>query len=247
MSVEIIIIGDEILYGIVKDENSYILVNELTARGFFVNRITIVRDDEREIIDAVKSSLNKGAKIIITTGGLGPTEDDKTIDAMSKFFGRKIIIDEEMAKRIKDCFDGNPPEVAYKMARVLEGAKIYRSPLGLAPAQVIRHEGVYIIVLPGPPKEVKILIGRILDDISNILGKKYRCRRRIYLKAKEAELAHLLTNAINRFKVYIKALVAEKSEHGLPIEILGFGEDKEECKRRLEEVIKFLLNQNVTH
>ncbi len=80
MRAEAIIIGDEILYGLVQEKNSQIIIETLNDFGIYISRIQIIRDNEQQIIHALEEALNSGSKIIITTGGLGPTNDDITLD-----------------------------------------------------------------------------------------------------------------------------------------------------------------------
>ena len=240
MIAEIIIIGDEILYGLVKEENSYIIIRQLTSMGIFVSRVVIIRDDEKEIMNAVKNALERKADLIVTTGGLGPTEDDKTLDTIAKLLGKEIIYNEEIVKKIIHCFKGKPPQAAFKMARVIKDAKLYPSPLGLVPGQVLKVDKSYIIILPGPPREVETLLKSILEDLSGELKAKHKCIKTIYVKAKEAELASLLLDVIKIYGVYAKAIITQKGDKGLPIEILSFDDDKERCEQKIREVIEYI-------
>jgi len=240
MKAEAIIIGDEILFGLVREENTNIIISKLNKKGFFVSRITIIRDDENEIADAITSALRRGSRVIITTGGLGPTEDDKTLETVAKLFRRKLIYDEKLKEKIRKCFNREVPKAAYKMARVIEDAKTYPSPLGLVSGQVIKTNNSYLIVLPGPPREVETLLDIILDDLAKEMGIRYRCVERVYIEAKEAEIANLLINVNKKYGVYAKALITKKTDKGLPVEILSFGENRELCEKKVKDAIKYI-------
>ncbi|MHA1617517.1 MAG: competence/damage-inducible protein A [Candidatus Njordarchaeales archaeon] len=233
MSVEVIIIGDEVLLGIVKEENANYIIEEVTKRGFRVRRVFIIGDNINEIKESIQASLRRGTNLIITTGGLGPTEDDLTLDAISEALNIELKLDQECVEKIKKAYKGEIPEGALKMARRLEGAKIYESPLGLAPAQLLNLGRSLILVLPGPPREVRSLLPRILDDIADIFGKRAKCGSRFYVEAREAEIMDILAEIIKKYDVYAKAIVGECVKGKLPVEIVVFDKDEEKCRRRL--------------
>jgi len=241
---EIVIIGDEVLLGIVREENASYIIEELTKRGFIVRRVVIIGDNLDEIGAVIKDAFKRGAQLVITTGGLGPTEDDLTLDAVSKAFNIPLEVDQKCVERIKSFYGENVPKSAFQMARRLKGAKIYPSPLGLAPAQlIIMDKEKFLLILPGPPREVRTLLPRILDEIAKIIGRKVKCSIRFYVNAREAEITDILAEVIKKFGVYAKALVSLCQGGKLPIELVCFGENMEKCEEKLSIVKKYFCEK----
>ncbi|MDE7155292.1 MAG: hypothetical protein K2N79_03295 [Muribaculaceae bacterium] len=97
MKVSIVVIGDEILIGQVKDINSNYIANEIKPKGWSVDSVSIVGDDPSAITSAIKNAL-KHTDIVLTTGGLGPTKDDITKVVLTKIFGGRLQLDRTLAE-----------------------------------------------------------------------------------------------------------------------------------------------------
>jgi molybdenum cofactor synthesis domain-containing protein len=161
---EIIIIGNEILNGSIKDTNSGWLASKLHELGLTLRRITTVRDDISEISRAIKEAMRRGAKWIITSGGLGPTFDDITLEAVAKAVGRKLVVNQEALKMLKERYEKlhaqgiiKDPELTrarLKMAIMPKGATALRNNAGSAPGCLVKIKGVNIVSLPGVPREL---------------------------------------------------------------------------------------------
>jgi len=166
-SVEIICIGTELLIGKTLNTNAQWLAKRITTLGLNVHRITNIADDIDEISNTMQEALQRKPHFIITTGGLGPTFDDKTLEGIAKGLGRKIKINDNALKMIKNTYSKyveerlidkvelTPPRV--KMAKFPEGANPLPNPVGTAPAVLIEHEGTTIIALPGVPSEMEAI------------------------------------------------------------------------------------------
>src|SRR5512141_1596064 len=160
--VEILAIGNELLVGQVQDTNTYWLVRSLTALGARVRRAVILRDEYDEIADALASALKRKPRLIITTGGLGPTDDDLTMRALSQALSLELVEDPvalEMVRQryvylagIRPNFSADLNEARRKMALLpLGGTPIY-NPNGAAPGVVLDANGTTTIVsMPGVP------------------------------------------------------------------------------------------------
>ncbi len=164
-SVEIISVGNELLIGKTLNTNAQWLAKRITTLGLITRRITVVSDDIDEISNAIKEAIQRNPSFLITTGGLGPTFDDKTLEGLAKALEQKIEINQEALKMVKEKYlsyahegrievaELTPPRM--KMAKLPEGATPLYNPVGTAPAVILEHEDVTIIALPGVPSEMK--------------------------------------------------------------------------------------------
>ncbi len=162
----ILVTGTEVLSGFVKDRNGPWLSEELGKLGVETTQITIVGDRPEDLEAALRHMQEDGIDIVVTSGGLGPTADDLTAEVVGRFAGRELVLDEAMEKKIHEIikgfaarsrmrFDPDALRAANrKQAMVPEGATAL-DPMGTAPGLVVPAEGMVVIVLPGPPRELK--------------------------------------------------------------------------------------------
>jgi len=173
--IEIISVGNELLIGKTLNTNAHWLARRATTLGVTVKRVTVVGDDVNEISQATKEALNRDLRLIIVTGGLGPTYDDKTLDGIANALNRKLKVSEEALKLVKEKHEaysraGNlekqeltPPRM--KMARLPEGSKPLRNPIGTAPGVRIDARGKTLIALPGVPDEMKAIFEESIEPL----------------------------------------------------------------------------------
>lgn len=157
MKAEIIAIGTEILLGDIVNTNAQYLSKQLADNGIDVYHQSVIGDNEERVLEAFKEGF-KRADIIITTGGLGPTKDDLTKEMASKYFNRELILDEESLKYIESYFKKNGRELKggnKKQAYFPKGSIVLPNPNGTAPGAIIEEENKIMIILPGPPREMK--------------------------------------------------------------------------------------------
>lgn len=162
----ILVTGTEVLSGFVKDRNGPWLSEQLGALGVEVTQITIVGDRPDDLEAALRHMREDGVDLAVTTGGLGPTADDLTAEVVGRFAGRELVLDPEMEAKIHGIIKGfasrsrmrfDPDalrEANRKQAMVPEGATAL-DPVGTAPGLVVPADGMVVIVLPGPPRELK--------------------------------------------------------------------------------------------
>ena len=154
---EIIAIGSELLAPDRTDTNSLWLTEKLNSLGIEVKLKTIVGDDDARLEEAIRDAVRR-SKVVITTGGLGPTEDDITRKITARALGRRLLLDETVLAEIRQRFQSfgvAMPERNSRQAMVIEDAEILPNPNGTAPGMFISHEGTAIVLLPGPPREMK--------------------------------------------------------------------------------------------
>jgi nicotinamide-nucleotide amidase len=178
---EIICVGNELLIGKTLNTNAQWLAKRITALGLSVRRITIVGDDVDEISSAVREAIRRNPRFFITTGGLGPTFDDKTWEGLAKALECKLEINEEALTMVKEKYrkyaeegkikkvELTPPRV--KMARLPEGAKPLSNPVGTAPGVIMEHGSITIVALPGVPSEMKAIFdGSVASLLKKVAG-----------------------------------------------------------------------------
>ena len=157
----LITIGDEILSGNTIDTNSNFIATQLKNIGFKVVQIFTISDEIETIKKTLKSAFELG-NLVITTGGLGPTKDDKTKKAFAEFFNDTLVSDAETLEHLRQLlikrkrehlFDINLPQ-----AEILSKSKVFQNHNGTAPSLMVEENGKIAICLPGVPYEVKPLI-----------------------------------------------------------------------------------------
>jgi nicotinamide-nucleotide amidase len=155
--IEIMAIGSELLTPHFQDTNSLYLTRRLNELGREVSFKTIVGDDWNELTLCINDALSR-SDLIIATGGLGPTRDDVTREAFAYVLNRKLLFREELLQRIRERFERRSlemPDINKKQAYVIEGSEVLPNKNGTAPGLWLEREKKIIILLPGPPHELK--------------------------------------------------------------------------------------------
>src|SRR5437899_461874 len=156
LSAEIIAIGSELLAPDRTDTNSLWLTDKLNRIGIDVKLKTIVGDDDARLEELIKDAV-KRSRVVITTGGLGPTEDDITRKVVARALGLRLLLDEKVLNEIRarfQTFGVTMPERNSRQAMVIDGAEVLPNPNGTAPGLYLEHEGCAIALFPGPPREM---------------------------------------------------------------------------------------------
>ena len=157
----LLVTGQELLLGLVADANTRFLAHELDALGIELRRVAIVGDGREEIAAGLRELA--GHDLVITSGGLGPTHDDRTVEAVAEAVGAELVLDEELLATIAAITAdyarrrGSDPALNRdgdrKQALVPRGAVVL-PPAGTAPGLLLAHGGGHVLVLPGPPGEL---------------------------------------------------------------------------------------------
>src|SRR5579883_2008262 len=162
MNAEIIAVGSELLTPQRLDTNSLFLTDQLNGLGVEVTQKCVVGDHRERLADTVRRAVAR-SEIVILSGGLGPTEDDLTRDAVGDALDRKLVFHPEIAAQLEERFaqmKRKMAEVNKRQAFILEGAEILPNDRGTAPGQWIEESGVSVLLLPGPPHELKAMFTR---------------------------------------------------------------------------------------
>jgi nicotinamide-nucleotide amidase len=160
----IVVTGTEVLSGRVRDRNGPWLSDRLLELGVELAHITICGDRPQDIEAQLRFLAGQGVDLILTSGGLGPTADDMTVEVVARFSGRPLVLDERLEQRIHEIlvplmkrFRHWDPEAMRaanrKQALIPEGATVI-DPVGTAPGMIVPGEPT-VVVLPGPPRELQ--------------------------------------------------------------------------------------------
>jgi len=166
MNACILAIGSEMLTPFRVDTNSLFITERLNAIGYDVRLKAIVGDDVDELAQVLQGALD-WADLIVVTGGLGPTADDITRDAVARVLGTPIDVDESIVDRIRARFalrSMTMPEINRRQAMVPRGATVLDNPNGTAPGLWLERGRTALLLLPGPPREMKPMLDAVIRD-----------------------------------------------------------------------------------
>ena len=171
-SAQILAIGTELLLGVITDTNTAFIARSLNQYGVDIFKTGTIGDNQSRIAEEIRAILQE-TDILITTGGLGPTVDDPTRQAVAQAFGVELDFHPELWEQIQARFKayGRPPsENNKRQAYLPRGAQAIENPVGTAPAFAIWQNGKVVISLPGVPSEMKTLLE---DAVIPLLREKY--------------------------------------------------------------------------
>lgn len=156
MKVEILCVGTELLLGDILNTNAQFLAKEFGAMGFSMYHQAVVGDNVERLKREFELAINR-ADIVVTTGGLGPTDDDLTKETAAEYFNKKLIFHKESYDEIVKFFNKIGKEISEnnkKQAYFPEGCTILKNDHGTAPGCIIDENDKVVILLPGPPREI---------------------------------------------------------------------------------------------
>lgn len=256
MMVEIICVGNELLSGITLNSNAHWLAGQITAVGGTVRRVTVVRDDLSEISSAVTESLARRPDMVITTGGLGATYDDMTLEGVALALGRKVVLDQEAVEMLRRSYarrhlDYELNSVRLKMATIPGGSTPLENMVGSAPAVTLENSGTRIYCLQGVPREMQeVFTNHILVEIRRRVGPFVSMEANYFVQGvTEAMIAPALLKIVNstpREAVYIKTHPQGYGENNLPqirAHLITRGSNEEDVKKLHDQIAAVLLDE----
>jgi molybdenum cofactor synthesis domain-containing protein len=252
--VEIICVGNELLIGKTLNTNSQWLGKRITTLGLTTHRITVVGDDVNEISCAIIEAIRRKSRFIISTGGLGPTFDDKTLEGIAKALKRKILLNQEALKMIKDKYfeysqDGKKEPVELtphriKMAMLPQGSKPIPNSVGTAPAVIIEHNNLIIIALPGVPSEMKSIFEKSVTSLLKPFseGTSFFEISINSTRVMESEIAPIIDKVMKSVpSVYIKSHPkGTESSPQIELHLSTYGKDADKAKDHLNKAVQQL-------
>ncbi len=250
MEAEIIAVGSELLTSQRVDTNSLFITDQLNALGVEVRRKMIVGDDRELLTASIREAIAR-VEIVILTGGLGPTEDDLTRDAVAAATCRKLIFRDDLRDAIADRFRRFNRKMAdnnLRQAYAVEGAEALFNPNGTAAGQYLDHEGRIVMLLPGPPHEMKpMFIDQCVPRLARRLPAQV-IRTRFYRVAGmgESDLDQLIAPVYTKYANPVTTILAAPSD--IQIHLRARCETAEEAEALLNEVgppIEALLGDRI--
>ena len=235
---EIIAVGSELLTPQRLDTNSLFLTEQLNGLGVEVRRKVIVGDDRALLTAAVHDALIH-AEIVLLTGGLGPTEDDVTRDAVAAALGRTLVFSADLRDRLEERFRRFHRRMAennLRQAYLVEGAEALPNARGTAPGQWIETDGRLILLLPGPPGELKPLFADICVPRLQRRLPAQVIRTRLYRVAGmgESDLDHLISPVYSKYSNPVTTILAGAGD--IQVHLRARCATGEEAERLLAEV-----------
>ncbi|MBN2753997.1 MAG: competence/damage-inducible protein A [Candidatus Goldbacteria bacterium] len=252
MNAEIITCGTELLLGQIEDTNSSFISRKLAEAGINVYFRTTAGDNAGRLVLAIKAALQRADAVIIT-GGLGPTVDDITREAVSQCTGRKIVIHEDILLNLNEFFKKRGIKMAdsnMAQAGVPENAEIIKNDRGTAPGFILEHEGKTIACVPGVPYEMKPMV---TDTIIPYLMKKSGEQASVikYVSLKIAGMAESAVNDLIKdlFESYVNPSIGILAHHTeIELRITAKAANISEADKMLNKVkleIKKRLGENL--
>ena len=251
-TVGILIIGNEILDGVILDTNSQWIIQQLKPLNYTVAESITVRDDTAEIAKAINRMHQDHINMVITTGGLGPTHDDMTLLGVAEAFNLPMELNETaysiVERQYKHYYERgvvDTPKITdarRKMAVFPQGAAPLDNRAGGAPGVLLDRGDISVISLPGVPSELKWIFENQLKPILKEKMQGHYYEKIIHLNLRdESTLAPLIDEAMKTDQeVYIKSMVKPYGEAGIRLWISAHGDDQTEIKQRIEKIAELL-------
>jgi FAD synthetase len=232
----IIVIGNEVLSGKVADTNSPYLCRELRGLGVDVERILTI-PDVVEIIAAEVRAMSGAYDYVFTSGGIGPTHDDLTMEGVARAFGRKLQLSQSIAERIERAQGQKPNESQLKMARIPEDASLVDAGDLWFPVVIV--ENVYIF--PGVPE---LLMKKFSSIRARFRGEPFLLKN-VYVKRRESDIAASLNDLLHEFPELLLGSYPKIGEEGFHVLLTLESRDAVYLGRALESLLARLSPEAV--
>lgn len=240
LSAEIIAVGSELLTPERTDTNSLWLTGRLNEAGVEVMLKTVVGDDEARLEETIRDAL-KRSDIVITTGGLGPTEDDLTRQVSARAVGRDLAYHDDLEAHLRERFrrwGREMPEINKRQAFIIDGAEVLPNPNGSAVGMMLDLGGKLLIVLPGPPRENQPMY----DD--HVAAKVRELAGEVFVKRRVLRVSGLGESAVDEqiapiYKAYPSvqtSILFSKSE--IEVHLAARAESEAEADETLDELAR---------
>lgn len=224
--IEILTVGDEILSGTIVDTNSALIARKLFEVGLEVTRMTSIGDHLEEIAKEVFLASQR-ADAVIATGGLGPTEDDRTSQAVAQALGRPLELHEPSLRKIQSIFEAMGVEMTSnneRQAWIPKGSTAIDNPMGTAPGFAIREGKCLMVFLPGVPRELERMLDETVVSLvrSHLGGPRFIASRTLRLFGiPESRIDNMVRGALDGLPGVSLASLPHYPENRLRVTVRG--------------------------
>ncbi len=241
MKAEIFSVGTEILLGEILDTNAKYIASQLANIGVDVFYKTSIGDNEKRLLDAIDIAY-KRADIIISTGGLGPTDDDLTKETFAKYFNKKLVRHKESLENLKSYYlNEDMPLSNLKQADIPEGAIVLLNENGTASGCIIEENDKIAVILPGPPKECIPMFDKQVKSVLEKYTNKVLVSKNLNLCGiGESNASEIIRDLMLSSKNPTIAPYANNNE--MRFRITASGKTREEAKEILKPIIDKLYD-----
>jgi nicotinamide-nucleotide amidase len=244
MKADLITIGDEILIGQIIDTNSAWMARKLNDEGIAVRQITSISDEHDHILETLSEASGK-VDLVLITGGLGPTKDDRTKEAICQFFHTRLVYDENVLEHIQTLLAPRGVQMNAlnrDQALVPESAVVLHNRLGTAPGLWMEKEGCLFVFMPGVPFEMKTLVNeQVLPGVRTRFKTTPIIHRTVLSQGlPESMLAERIAEWENSLPSFIKLAYLPNPMH-IRLRLSASGEDRDHLNRILDEKVEALL------
>jgi nicotinamide-nucleotide amidase len=243
MRVTVLTIGDEIVSGHTLDTNAAYLSGRLAELGFRVGRIVSVGDRIGEVRAELEAAI-ADSDLVLVTGGLGPTHDDVTKQALAEAAGVALVLDRDLHALLKRRFAAGPgvrPEVIESLSTVPQGARALENPLGAAAGLEIGIGAARVYAMPGVPREMEAVFDAAIADELDALPKRCFSRSRVIrtIGLRESEITEKLEHTVPSLDVDVGFL---PGTYGVDLRLVGSGSDGPAATEKLEKAARLIEN-----
>ena len=249
MNAEIIAVGHELLMGEIVDTNSSYIAQQLSGTGITVRWMSHIGDDIHHLSEAFKRGIDR-SDIVISTGGLGPTSDDLTREAVANAVGESMTVDPEILSWLEGVFARRGmemPPTNIKQATLIPSSISIPNPNGTAPGWWVEKDNKHIVIMPGPPRELKQIWDETVGPkFSEISGSGVTATRTLKtLGLSEGGIDEILSDLFGKENPYL-GIYAHTD--GIHLRVIGRGPDQKAAEKIIEPVeaeIRRLIGQSV--
>src|SRR5918998_4284872 len=231
-------IGSELIHGRLTDTNATFLAQELLANGIELVQVSQIGDDRHRLASTLRAALSE-ADLVVCSGGIGPTDDDLTREAISALAGETPMVDEEIVAGIREFFAKRGlemPERNAKQAWVIPSAEVLPNPVGTAPGWLVQIDDTMIVTMPGVPREMtRMWREQALPRISaHLTGRVYRSANLRTLGIGESAVSQLLDELTRRPQPYVGTYAKDDGVH---VRVTASADDPGQAERDLSETV----------
>lgn len=250
MNAEIIAIGSELLTPYRLDTNSLFLTAQLNQLGVEVRFKTVVGDRQADLVSAARTALSR-SDVVIFMGGLGPTEDDLTRQAVAETLGRELKRDESIVDWLRARFaerGWKMPENNARQGDVIEGAEVLTNKRGSAPGQFLQADYLnkqrIIILLPGPPVELKGLFEeQCVERLRQIVPRQYIATRELKIAMIGESMADKRAAPIYKKRTDVETTILAGTPGEVQLHLRARGESQEAAQKRVDSLAAALEDE----